>query len=113
MTTTRKTAAPPPTPVWASSRSDNDQGTPDAWYQFSVPLGTIEVLDGDTYVRDELVDLVGRANSTPHGDVAAMEPLIEVGSLNYENVVFVLTPADARALAAMLASAADRMEAGR
>lgn len=112
MTNTAK-IAPPPTPAWASSRNDVDTGTPDAWYQFNAPLGTLEVLDGDTYCREDAVTLEGRAISIPTGDLPAMAPMIEVTSLNYHNVVFGLTPADARALAALLAAAADRLEGVR
>jgi len=104
----------PSMPAWATHREDINAGKPSAFTQFTAALGGLTVRDGDHYTDDDEVTLQGRAYSTAAGDMAPMEPIIEVWNASYGNVVFSLTAEEARALSGLLSAAADRIsgEAG-
>jgi hypothetical protein len=98
-------------PAWATHKEENDKGTPDAWTEYTADLGSLPVVNGDTYTHDDLVTLTARATTAGWPDSGPSEPIIEVSDASYNNVVFGLTPVDARTLAGMLTDGADRLQA--
>lgn len=98
-------------PEWATDREDWDFNRPDdAYTEFVAPAGKLDVLNRDNYRPGEQLFLTTRAFTLTQGSIDPMQPVIEVSLRDPYDVLFILTMADARALAAALRTAVDQAD---
>jgi hypothetical protein len=101
-------------PSWATDVDVCDEGQPGEYTTYSAEFGRQSMLGVDSFARDEEIRVIGWEYTAEQGDLAANEPTLEVCRRSGEHETYSalrLSIDDARRLAALLASSADRMEA--
>ena len=101
---------------WGVSGSGPGRGgQPGEYTAFSGVFGTMPALGTSTFVRDHEIRVIGWQYTNQEGDVPPNTPTVELWLQKggFGETALLLTVEDARALASMLTSAFEAMEAGR